>query len=353
MTGPLNVLAIDAHGRRDAGDKGKYACGWACCGLLSGFREFPARPSLVWPQAGTAAFSPERATFSESALRGNSTCPVPNGRPVFMASERFTLLPHWPASRKVVIGMIHLRPLPASPRYAGDLSAVREAAVRDAAALAEGGVDGLMIENFGDVPFYPGRVPAYVVSHMTALAAAVRGRFDLPLGINVLRNDGLSALAVAHAAGAEFVRVNVLCGARVADQGLLQGIAHDLLRERAVLGATGVKILADVDVKHSAAVAARELADEVDDTVARGLADGVIVSGAGTGKTTALEKVQRVKAVAGGTPVFVGSGVSADTVRDYAPYADGFIVGTAFKRDRDPANPVEVDRVRALMSAIR
>ena len=270
-----------------------------------------------------------------------------------MSTPSTTLLPRWHSSRKVVTGMIHLRPLPGSPRYAGDLPAVREAALRDAAALAEGGVDGLMIENFGDVPFYPGRVPAHVVGHMTAIAAAVRGRFDLPLGVNVLRNDGVSALAVAHAAGAEFVRVNVLCGARVADQGLLQGIAHDLLRERAVLGATGVRILADVDVKHSAPLAARDLSDEVDDTVRRGLADGVVVSGAGTGKTTALDKVQKVKAVAGATPVFVGSGVTADTVGDYAPYADGFIVGTAFKPDRDPANPVDVDRVRALVAAVR
>ena len=111
-----------------------------------------------------------------------------------------TLLPQWPRSRKIVIGMIHLLPLPGSAQFAGDVSRVREAALRDAAALAEGGVDALMIENFGDVPFYPGRVPAYVVAHMTAIAAAVRERAGkLSLGINVLRNDGLSALAVANA----------------------------------------------------------------------------------------------------------------------------------------------------------
>jgi membrane complex biogenesis BtpA family protein len=266
-----------------------------------------------------------------------------------------TLLPQWPRSRKVVIGMIHLLPLPGSPRYGGDVKAVREAALRDAAALHEGGVHGLMIENFGDVPFYPSRVPAYVVAHMTAIAAEVRARIALPLGINVLRNDGLSAIAVAHACGAEFIRVNVLCGARVADQGLLQGIAHDLLRERSLLGITAgdVKILADVDVKHSAPLAARDIADEVDDTVKRGLADGVIVSGAGTGKKTDPEKVRAVKACAGAdVPVFVGSGITAETIGKHAPFADGFIVGTAFKRDGDPTNPVEVDRVRKLVAAL-
>src|SRR5947199_7450596 len=120
-----------------------------------------------------------------------------------------------------------------------------------------------MIETFGDVPFYPGQVPACVVAPMTAFAAEVRRAApQLPLGINVLRNDGQSALAIAHAIGASFIRVNVLCGARVTDQGLIQGIAHDLLRDRALLGATDVKIFADVDVKHSAALAQRPLADE-------------------------------------------------------------------------------------------
>src|SRR3954471_18547507 len=270
-----------------------------------------------------------------------------------MPNAPFTLVPQWPRSRKIVIGMIHLLPLPGSPRYAGDVKAVREAALRDAAALHEGGVHGLMIENFGDVPFYPSRVPAYVVAHMTAIAAEVRARVALPLGINVLRNDGLGALAIAHACGAEFVRVNVLCGARVADQGLLQGIAHDLLRDRTLLGASDVKVLADVDVKHSAPLARRELADEVDDTVKRGLADGVIVSGAGTGKKTEPDKVRAVKGYAGtDVPVFVGSGITAETIAEYVPFADGFIVGTTFKRDGDPTNPVEVDRVRKLVAAL-
>jgi len=265
-----------------------------------------------------------------------------------------TLLPQWARSRKVVIGMIHLPPLPGSPGYGGIVRTIRDAAQRDAGALSDGGVDGLMIENFGDVPFYPGRVPAYAVAHMTAIAAEVKLRFpSLPLGINILRNDGLSALAVAHAVGAEFIRVNVLCGARVADQGLLQGIAHDLLRERTLLAAHDVKILADVDVKHSAPLAPRGLADEVDDTVKRGRADGLIVSGAGTGKTTSPQKVQDVKSHAGDdVSVFVGSGITPATVAQYAPHADGFIVGTAFKRDGDPVNPVEPARVKELRRAL-
>ena len=252
----------------------------------------------------------------------------------------------WQNVRKPVIGMLHLAALPGAPLYGGSLSAVREAVLRDAQLLAEGGVNGLMIENFGDTPFFPGRVPAHVVAHLTAIAAEVKRAVpNLPLGINVLRNDGLSALAIAHAVGAEYIRVNVLCGARVADQGLLQGIAHDLLRLRAELKADGIKIFADVDVKHSAPLAERSITDEVDDTLHRGMADALIVSGAGTGKPTEPEKVKQVKAAAKDAPVFLGSGVTPQTLPALLPHADGFIVGTFFKKD----GVVDVQRVRELM----
>jgi membrane complex biogenesis BtpA family protein len=265
-----------------------------------------------------------------------------------------SLLPAWSNVGKIVIGMLHLPALPGSPLFAGDTAAIRELLLRDADALATGGVHGLMMENFGDVPFHPARVPMHVATHMTTLAYDVRQRFpNLPLGINVLRNDGRTALAVAHAVGAEFIRVNVLCGARVTDQGVIQGIAHDLLRDRADLHATNVKIFADVDVKHSAPLAERPIADEVDDTLERGLADALVVSGAGTGKPTDLGKVKAVKAAAGASLVFIGSGISAETVINYESHADGFIVGTAFKRDGIAANAVDPARVKSLLGRLR
>src|SRR4051812_13484696 len=110
-----------------------------------------------------------------------------------------TFLPQWSSVRKPVVGMLHLLPLPGSAQFGGDLGSISSAMLRDAEALVKGGVHGLMLENFGDVPFYPGRVPAHVVSQMTVLAGEVRRRFTLPIGINVLRNDGQSALAIAHA----------------------------------------------------------------------------------------------------------------------------------------------------------
>src|SRR5690242_14081769 len=221
-----------------------------------------------------------------------------------------SLNPAWKSGTKIVIGMLHLPALPGAPMCTQSVASIREVLVRDAQILAQGGVHAVMMENFGDVPFYPDRVPAYVIAQMTALACEVRRRVDLPLGINVLRNDGRGALAVAHACGASFIRVNVLCGARVADQGLIQGIAHDLLRERAMLGAKDVKIFADVDVKHSAPLAARPLKDEVDDLIERALADAIVVSGAGTGKATDPAKARQVKQAATRTPVFIGSGIT-------------------------------------------
>jgi membrane complex biogenesis BtpA family protein len=251
---------------------------------------------------------------------------------------------------KTVVGMLHLMPLPGSPRFQGDPGSVRDRLLRDADALVSGGVHALMMENYGDVPFYRGTVPSHTAAHMTVLADEIRRRFSaIPLGINVLRNDGCTALSIAHAVGAEFIRVNVLCGTRVADQGILHGIAHDLLRLRSLLNAGHIRIFADVDVKHSAPLAARPIADEVDDTLERALADSLIVSGAGTGKPTELAKVRSVRAAAGKTPVYIGSGITAETIQNYLPFADGYIVGTAFKQGGVATNPVDVERVKSLM----
>jgi uncharacterized protein len=258
----------------------------------------------------------------------------------------------WPVGHKIVIGMLHLPALAGAPLAKLTMQQIRDAMLRDVETLAAGGVHGLMMENFGDVPFFPGAVPPHVVAQMTALACAVRGATDLPLGINVLRNDGRSALAIAHAAGADYIRVNVLTGARVADQGLIQGIAHDLLRDRALLRAEHIKIFADVDVKHSAPLAERPLEDEVADVVERGRAEAIVVSGAGTGKATDPAKAQQVKRAAPETPVFIGSGITAETVEQFRDSADGFIVGTALKQDGVSTNPVELQRVRELLARL-
>lgn len=251
-----------------------------------------------------------------------------------------------------LVGMLHVPALPGSPANTLPFESIREWVLRDAAALAGSGFDGLILENFGDHPFYPGRVPPHTVAWLAVLAEKVKSAHPIALGINVLRNDAASALAVAAATGAGFIRVNVFTGARLTDQGIIAGEAHRLLRYRMTLGAP-VAILADVAVKHSAALAERLLEEEVEETLQRGLADAVIVTGSGTGKAAAAGDVRRAKAAAGGSPVFAGSGVTARNAAEMLAVADGIIVGTALKKGGLPGNPVDEDAARAFVRAAR
>jgi len=264
-----------------------------------------------------------------------------------------TLIPEWVGVRRPVIGMLHAPPLPGAPRCSSEMREIAHFVLRDAETLVRGGVHGLLLENFGDAPFTRGRVSAGTVAAQTTLAIAIRGRFDVPLGINVLRNDALSALAIAVAVDAVFIRVNVLTGARLTDQGIIQGNAYALLRERARLRAEHIPIFADVNVKHSVAMGAeRPIEEEAAETLQRGGADGLIVSGVGTGRPADIAELRRVKQAAGTAPVLVGSGVDAETVAVYAADADGFIVGTAFKQDGLITNPVDERRVAALLARL-
>ena len=256
------------------------------------------------------------------------------------------------SARKPVIGMLHVPALPGSPQNRLEFDAIIDWVMTDAEALAGGGADGFILENFGDIPFYPDQAPPHTVAFLTALGCEIRRRFKQPLGINVLRNDAESALAVASATEAEFIRVNIHTGARLTDQGLIEGRAHDTLRYRKLLGCD-VKIFADVDVKHSAPVAARDLSDEVEEIVSRGCADAIIVTGSATGKQTALEDLKAAKGAAGPAPVFAGSGVGLSNAVAVLQIADGLIVGTAFKRDGVTTNPVETERVRALVELVK
>jgi membrane complex biogenesis BtpA family protein len=254
-------------------------------------------------------------------------------------------------SPRGVIGMVHLAPLPGAPGWRGSMSAVIDGAVRDARALEEGGVDAVLVENYGDLPFHADALPPETVAALTAAVAAVRAAVDLPVGVNALRNDAAAALAVAGATEAAFIRVNVHTGAMVTDQGWIEGRAAETLRLRERV-CPDVAILADVLVKHATPPPGLEIEQAARDAWERGLADALIVSGSGTGEPTALEDVRRVEESAPDAPVLVGSGVRAETVADLLRHADGVIVGSALQ-PRGAGSGVEVDRVRALVDAAR
>lgn len=250
-----------------------------------------------------------------------------------------------------VVGVVHLLPLPGSPGHDRSLSQIENAALRDAEALAAGGVDALIVENFGDRPFFPSRVPPETVACMAVIARAIRSECHLPLGINVLRNDAFSALAIAEAVGAAFIRVNVFTGARLTDQGVVEGEAHEIVRYRRALGSDAM-ILADVGVKHSVPIADVPIGEEVSDALSRGAADAVIVTGAATGAPADSADLAEARAAAGEAPVLVGSGVNPDTLDDLTESADGFIVGSFFKEEGDVMRPVDADRVRMFMQVL-
>jgi len=227
-------------------------------------------------------------------------------------------------------------------------------AAADARVLAQAGYDAIVVENFGDAPFYSSRVPPVTVSAMTACALAVRDAApDVPLGINVLRNDALAALSIAACTDARFVRVNVLIGARVTDQGIIEGQAAELLRARRALGADAVAVWADVDVKHSAPLGdARPIAQEVDDLTERACADVVLVTGDGTSKGVDMAKLEQVHR-ASRKPVLVASGATVASWPALAAFADGVVVGSALRTDGIAGGPIDESRARAFADGFR
>ncbi len=255
---------------------------------------------------------------------------------------------------KALVGVIHLPALPGAPRYGGNVAAIRNGVARDAELLAAAGFDAVLVENFGDAPFFRGRVGAETVAAMTVMADEARRASGLPIGVNVLRNDGLSALSVAAAMGARFVRVNVLVGARVTDQGVVASEAAEILRLRRNLGAEGVGLVADVGVKHSVPLAGgTTLEEEAVEAVERSLADVVVVTGSRTGEEAAEEEVTRVRGAARGRPVWLGSGVRAESLGRWLEIADGVIVGSDLRADGRAGGPIDADRARRFAAARR
>jgi hypothetical protein len=256
---------------------------------------------------------------------------------------------------KVAIGVVHCAPLPGSPGYEGEpVEALIGRAVADALAYAEGGLEGLIVENHGDIPFAkPDHLGPETAAMMAVIADRIRLRTELPTGINVLANAAIPALAIAKAAGAGFVRVNQWANAYVANEGLIEGEAGRALRYRAWLRAHDVAVFADVHVKHGAhaIVADRSLAELARD-VEFFDADAAIATGQRTGDAASLEEVRGIKA-ATRLPVLVGSGVTAENVGDLLRIADGAIIASSLKRDGVWWNPVDPARVKRFMAAKR
>ena len=250
-------------------------------------------------------------------------------------------------ARKSFIGMIHLPPLPGSPRWDGNLNKVLERARQEAEVLANGGTNGIIVENYGDAPFRIGRVESETVAAMTLAVQAIQEVSTLPVGINMLRNDAGSALAIAAVTGARFIRVNVHYGIMAAYEGLVQGEAFDTIRRRKSLG-VDVKILADVLVKHASPLGTTDLGMMAWETSTRGMADGLIVSGPATGHPTSTTDLAAARREVPGGFILVGSGITESNARDMLAITDGAIVGTSLKHESRITNPIDPQRVKAM-----
>jgi hypothetical protein len=254
---------------------------------------------------------------------------------------------------KPLIGMIHLLPLPGSPLYNGDgISEALDAAVRDAEALQKGGIDGLLIENYGDLPFKPTPSDPETVASMTAIGQEVSKHVDLPMGVNVLRNGALAALAIAHVIRARFIRVNVFAESLLTDQGIIDACAHDLMRFRKQLGASDVSVFADVRSKHAVPLTSRPIEESARDAAYRGMADALIVTGPHTGAEPDRDQLRRIRVSVPDRPILIGSGLTRRNAVKLLGEADGAIVGTYVKENGMVEKPVDETRVIELVRAI-
>lgn len=255
---------------------------------------------------------------------------------------------------KPVIGTIHVLPTPGAPRYRGQpMREVIARAVEDASRFVQGGIDGIIVENEGDIPFRkPEDIGPETVAAMAVVTAAVRDSVDVPVGINILANGAQQSLAIARVAGGVFVRVNQWANAYVANEGYIEGAAAEALRFRHSIDADDISILADVHVKHGshAIVSDLSVADMTHDVEAFD-ADILIATGQRTGDPTRVEEVHDIKKVAS-RPVLVGSGLDAANAATLMTAADGAIVGSAMKVDAVWWNSVDVGRVETIVNEV-
>ncbi|MCP4589150.1 MAG: BtpA/SgcQ family protein [bacterium] len=254
----------------------------------------------------------------------------------------------WP--RPLLIGMCHLPPLPGSSRCRQPMDAIVAHAVADARVLESAGFRAVIVENFGDAPFAGERVPPWTTASLAVVAAAVKSATGMRVGVNALRNDALAGLGAAVAAGADFIRVNVLVGVSATDQGFIEGAAAELDRARTLVG-PDVQVFADVHVKHAVCISQPDIALAAEETAYRGRADAVIVSGATTGRAADLDELRRVRQAVPDRLLLAGSGVTPATVGAVLAIADGAVVGSCLKPGGEIALPIDGALARDFIKA--
>ena len=257
-------------------------------------------------------------------------------------------------TQKPLIGVVHLSPLPSSANFSGNFRQLVTKAEQEASAIASAGLNGIIIENYFDIPFYKDSVDPAVVASISLITKRIMHLTDKAIGINVLRNDAKSAMAIAYCTGATFIRVNILTGAMITDSGIIEAAAPKLLPYREMLKANNIKIFADVMVKHAYAMGTPySIADMAKETVERGLADALIISGLATGSSADIKDVEAVKKALPEVPLLIGSGLNLENAKDFLDVADGAIVATSIKRGKGLTSTIDVNKAEKLLETIR
>jgi membrane complex biogenesis BtpA family protein len=255
---------------------------------------------------------------------------------------------------KPIVGVVHVGALPGTPRGSQRVSELVASAKQEARIYKDSGINGVIVENMHDVPYLRSEVGPEIVAAMTAIGSEVKSECSsLPVGVQILAGANIEAMAVAHAAGLDFIRAEGYAYAHVADEGFIQSSAAKLLRYRKMIGAERVQVWADVKKKHAAhAITADVSLGETAETVGFMGADCVIVSGSATGKPPSVVDVREAKAHCS-LPVFLGSGISESNIAEFHEEADGFVIGSAFKFDGLWSKTIDPARVAGLLTAIR
>ena len=251
-----------------------------------------------------------------------------------------------------IIGVLHLKGLPGSPSNTLSLNNIISLAQKDTDNLIIGGVDGIIIENFGDVPFVKDDVSKRTLTNFTSVINSLVIAKHISVGVNVLRNDAIAALSIAEATKSDFVRINVLNNIMYTDQGIIEGKAHEVSTFKNTLQHK-IKIYADVFVKHAVPPSGSTIENHTKELIERAGADVVILTGDGTGQEINLKDLTKVREIVPEGKLAIGSGVTENNIKNYIGIADTLIIGTNFKLDKDVSKPVSAESVKKLISKVK
>ena len=253
---------------------------------------------------------------------------------------------------KNIIGMIHVRALPGTPKYSNDVRGIIGKALEEAEIYVNAGIDALAIENMHDVPYIKNNIGHEVSSLMAIIGYEIKQKFDIPCGIQILSSANEAAMAAAHSSGMDFIRAEGFVYGHLADEGYIDSCAGDLLRYRKQIGADSIAVFTDIKKKHSAHTLTADVSlEETAKTAEYFLSDGLIVTGSSTGEEASLEELETVKNACS-IPTIVGSGVTIDNLESYMNVSDALIVGSWFKHDGHWANELGKNRIESFMKKV-